>query len=160
MSKYRFKTKQEFIREGLWDDEYDAPKGWNIRGYMNEFLGQDINECHNSLCDNNKVIYNHGWLFRPWSYVLKETNANDFEYFGDKLMEVSSNNEYWFPRVVFGKKGGCYLAWNDAKTLEEAKNAYGMTVWRDARPFKTKLTLKQVAEKFGLKEHEIEIIES
>ena len=162
MSRYRFKTKEEFIRDGLWDDEYDTPKGWNISGDMNEFLGQDINECHNSLCDGNKVIYAHGWLFRPWSYVLKEEsknlNANGFEYFGDTLMEVSDTGIRWFPRVVFGKKKGHYLAWFDAETLEEAKNAYSSTDWRYARPIKTKLTLKQVAEKFGLSEDEIEII--
>ena len=171
-SKYRFKTKEEFIREGLWDDEYDAPKGWNIRGDMNEFLGQDINECHNSLCDDNRVIYAHGWLFRPWSYVLKEEsknwsewvptkeiNDNGFEYFGDKLMEVSINKRTWFTRVVFGKKGGSYLAWSDAETLEDAKNTYIPISWNHARPIKTKLTLKQIAEKFGLKEHEIEIID-
>lgn len=172
-SRYRFKTKEEFIREGLWDDEYDTPKGWNLSGGMNVFLGKDINEWYNSLCDDNRVIYVHGWLFRPWSYVLKEEsknwsewvptkeiNANGFEYFGDTLMEVSINKRTWFPRVVFGKKGSLYLAWTDSKTLEKARDAYDLTVWKHARPIKTKLTLKQVAEKFGLKEHEIEIIES
>jgi len=171
MSKYRFKTKEEFIRDGLWGYEYDTPKGWNLRGDMNEFLGQDINECHNSLCDDDMAIYERGWLFRPWSYVLKEEsknwsewvptkeiNSNGFEYFGDKLMEVSWNNESWFPRVVFGRKEGQYLAWDDADTLEDAKNAYNPIVWNHARPIKTKLTLKQVAEKFGLEEGEIEII--
>src|SRR5699024_4672007 len=113
-----------------------------------------------------------GWLFRPWSYVLKEesknwsewvptkeTNTNGFEYFGDTLMEVSINKRTWYPRVVFGKKKGHYVAWLNAETLGKAEDAYSSTEWRYARPIKTKLTLKQIAEKFGLKEHEIEIID-
>lgn len=173
MSKYRFKTKEEFIRDGLWNYEYNVPNGWDIGGNMDGFLGIDVSVGNNNLCDDNEVIYEHFWRFAPCDYVLKEeskkwsewvptkeTNSNGFEYFGDTLMEVSDNSIHWFPRVVFGKKEGYYLAWKDVDTLEEAKNAYSSTWWRYARPIKTKLTLKQVAEKFGLREEEIEIIES
>lgn len=172
-SKYRFKTKEEFIRDGLWDDEYNVPNGWDIGGNMNELLGQDISVDNNDLCNDNKVIYEHGRWFSHCDYVLKEegekwsewfptkeTNANGFEYFGDTLMEVSDTGIRWFPRVVFGKKGDVYLAWTDTETLEDAKNEYNSSWWNYARPIKTKLTLKQVAEKFGLEEDEIEIIES
>src|SRR5690625_4626909 len=154
MSKYRFKTKQELIRDGQWDYENNIPVGWNNNGYMNHFLGSDIPKEMNEKCDGGSDLNIDGWFFAPADYVLKEENeinANGFEYFGDKLMEVSANNNWWFPRVVFGKKGGSYLAWSDAKTLEEAKNAYNSSWWKYARPIKTKLTLKQVADKFGLK---------
>ena len=158
MSKYRFKTKEEFIRDGLWDDEYDTPEEWSPGREMNEYLGREIPEFYLEECEAGGTFRLDGWAFCSNDYV--EINDSGFEYFGDTLMEVSENNESWFPRVVFGKKGGYYLAWCHAETLEEAKNAYSSTDWNYARPIKTKLTLKQVAEKFGLKEDEIEIVES
>ena len=39
MTKYRFKTKEEFIRDGLWDEKDNCPYYWNSDGEMNEYLG-------------------------------------------------------------------------------------------------------------------------
>jgi len=158
MSKYRFKTKEEFIRDGLWNDECDTPKGWNPDGEMNEYLGREIPEFYLEECEAGVSFRLYGWTFCSKDYV--EISDDGFKPIEETVMEVSGNNNWWTPRDVFSKKGGCYLAWNDAKTLEEAVDAYDTIVWKYARPIKTKLTLKQVAEKFGLKEHEIEIIES
>ena len=31
MKKYRFKTKEEFIRDGLWNEEFNCPDEWACR---------------------------------------------------------------------------------------------------------------------------------
>ena len=53
MSKYRFKTKKEFIRDGLWDDKYNCPEEWNLEGQMNKYLGTNVPEEFNTDCDKN-----------------------------------------------------------------------------------------------------------
>src|SRR5699024_8450868 len=103
MSKYRFKTKDEFIRDDLWYDEYNVPLGWNEDGDMNNFLGKDVPESLNKECDEGSVLKIDGWDFRSEDYVLKEEskiNTNGFEYFGDTLMEVSESGEVWITGVV------------------------------------------------------------
>lgn len=158
MKNFRFKTKEEFIIDGLWDYDYDVPNGWDIGGNMNGFLGRELHEFYLEECEAGEYLHLDGWTFCPNDYV--EISDEGFKPIEETVMEVSGNGNWWTPRVVFGKKGGYYLAWTDAKTLEESFERYSVDVWKYARPVKTKLTLKQVAEKFGLKEDEIEIIES
>jgi hypothetical protein len=71
MSKYRFKTEEEFRKEGLWNENY--PQGWNIGGNMNKYLGQDVPEEFNKYCDDGKSIGYDGWAFNRQDYVLKES---------------------------------------------------------------------------------------
>ena len=71
MSKYRFKTKEEFIRDGLWSENY--PYLWNASGKMNNYLGQDIPEEFNDKCDKGVGFNYEGWIFSSNNYVLKET---------------------------------------------------------------------------------------
>ena len=54
MSKYRFKTKEEFIHEDLWDNTHNTPDGWNFRGGMNMYLGTNVPEEFNMDCVKNK----------------------------------------------------------------------------------------------------------
>jgi len=49
MIKYRFKTQDEFIRDGQWDDDNHCPIGWSRD--MNHYLGQDVREGANESCD-------------------------------------------------------------------------------------------------------------
>jgi len=163
MSKYRFKTKQELIRDGQWDYENNIPVGWNNNGCMNHFLGSDIPKEMNEKCDGGSGLNIDGWFFAPADYVLKEENeinTNGFEYFGDTLMGVSNDGERWLTRVVFGKKNNKYIAWAglDCHTLEGARAENGTFLWEYATPIKTKLTLKEISDKFGLDVNEIEII--
>src|SRR5690625_3799241 len=153
MSKYRFKTKDEFIRDGRWDDEYSVPLGWSVHGGMNGFLGQDVPKELNKECDEGIGFIIYGWRFAPADYALKEentVNTNGFEYFGDTLMGVSYDKKTWETRVVFGKKNNKYIAWAGRDNLEEAKYEYLTVSWRYARPIKTTLTLQEIADKFGL----------
>lgn len=71
MSKYRFKTKEEFIRDGLWRENH--PYIWNSGGNMNKYLGQDIPEEFNDKCDRGVGFNYEGWSFSSNNYVLKET---------------------------------------------------------------------------------------
>jgi len=70
MSKYRFKTEEEFKKEGLWDK--NCPQRWTISGNMNKYLGQDIPEEFNRDCDDGKSFSYSGWSFSSLDYVLKE----------------------------------------------------------------------------------------
>lgn len=72
MSKYRFKTQEEFIRDGQWYDDYDCPIGWSEGGDMNHYLGQDVPEGANENCDLRKEFRHDGWHFKATNYVLKE----------------------------------------------------------------------------------------
>src|SRR5690625_4985341 len=98
MSKYRFKTKDEFIRDDLWNYEYSVPLRWVTSGDMNGFLGSYIPESLNELCDSKRYLIFRGWSFSSRDYVLKEEskiNTNGFEYFGDKVKEVSNDEKRW-----------------------------------------------------------------
>jgi hypothetical protein len=71
MSKYRFKTEEEFKRDGLWVN--NNPYGWNSSGCMNKYLGQDIPDSYNTICDKYEKFIYETWSFLPSGYVLKET---------------------------------------------------------------------------------------
>ena len=84
MSKYRFKNKEEFIRDGLWNDKYDCPNDWASTGEMNKYLGTDIPDKFNKVCDNNKNFEYNTWYFEKQDYVLKEQQ----EYFDDLSQHI------------------------------------------------------------------------
>jgi hypothetical protein len=71
MSKYRFKTEEEFRKEGLWYEHH--PQRWNMSGNMNKYLGQDVPEKFNRACDDKIIIEYDGWAFNNQDYVLKES---------------------------------------------------------------------------------------
>lgn len=84
MAKYRFKTKEEFIRDKQWD--YNYPKGWNNKGLMNCYLGQDIDNSYNIYMDSGRGITmprkrNDGhWIFQFNDIVLISDNKVDTVY--------------------------------------------------------------------------------
>ena len=84
MSKYRFKTKEEFIRDGLWDEEDNCPDKWALDGEMNKYLGKDVPDEFNVQCDKNKSFEYDDWLFQNTDYVLKEQQ----EYFDDLSQHI------------------------------------------------------------------------
>jgi hypothetical protein len=83
MSKYRFKTKEEFVIEGLWiEDDSNHNNGypgdWCSDGNMNKYIGQDIPDRYNSHMDRDKPFNMDGWSFEPNDYVLnKEINIEE-----------------------------------------------------------------------------------
>ena len=84
MSKYRFKKREEFIRDGLWNDTYNCPDKWTWGGQMNKYLGKDVPDEFNVQCDDNEKVKYDGWLFQNTDYVLKEQQ----EYFDDLSQHI------------------------------------------------------------------------
>ena len=54
MTKYRFKTREEFIRDGLWNDEYNCPDEWAWKGEMNKYLGKDVPDELSVYCNKKE----------------------------------------------------------------------------------------------------------
>lgn len=88
-SKYRFKTEDEFKRDGLWDYYDGVPKYWNSRGQMNHYIGKPVDSACNTLCHNKERITicdksnSCIWTFRPEDYVL-----NDFEKDAETISKI------------------------------------------------------------------------
>lgn len=88
---------------------------------------------------------------------LLDFQTNDYP----KVMEVSDDGNNWWKRVVFMEKNGKFLVL-PAETIEEAERRNIVCAWgfaRDIKP-KVKLTLEQVAEKFGVSVEQIEIVDN
>ena len=84
MSKYRFKTKEEFIRDKLWDEKDNCPYYWNYDGEMNEYLGIDVPDECIVYCNKNEKFKYDGWLFQNTDYTLKEQQ----KYFPDLSQHI------------------------------------------------------------------------
>ena len=84
MSKYRLKTKEEFIRDGLWDEKCNCPDNWAYTREMNKYLGTDVPEEFNTDCDKNRGFDYNDWIFSKNDYVLKEQQ----EYFDDLSQHI------------------------------------------------------------------------
>jgi hypothetical protein len=79
MTKYRFKTRKEFIDDDLWNDEYDCPEYWNEEGDMNYFMGQDIPDEFNEQIDKGYDINYDDWTFRAEQCILNSTELSEEE---------------------------------------------------------------------------------
>ena len=84
MSKYRFKIKEEFIRDGLWDEKYNCPHEWAWEGEMNKYFGMDVPDELSVYCNKKEEVEHDGWLFQNTDYVLKEQQ----EYFDDLSQHI------------------------------------------------------------------------
>ena len=84
MAKYRFKTEEEFRREGLWEEraftQSGHPKGWEAFGGMNEYLGMEIPDEYYRECERGATLRLEGWYFRSRDYVkIDETEMGKFK---------------------------------------------------------------------------------
>lgn len=84
MKKYRFKKREEFIRDSLWSKEDNCPHEWAWGGEMNKYLGTDVPEEFNIHCNENEEFQYDGWYFKNTNYVLKEQQ----EYFSDLSQHI------------------------------------------------------------------------
>lgn len=86
MAKYRFKTKEEFIKTDGWNYSSNRPSGWVSN--MLKYLGTDVPDKHNSSCDSHINIYVHfpdvdeSWTFYKDNYILKSSDTNTNSDFG------------------------------------------------------------------------------
>lgn len=67
-----------------------------------------------------------------FTHPVKIVHADD-EPFVERVMEVSSDEQSWYTRVVFAQKCGYYLAWFFAETIEAAQTEFDTSTWRFAR---------------------------
>ena len=74
-----------------------------------------------------------------------------------RVMLVSDDGINWDTRrVVFMEKCGGFLAWADAKTLEEAENTTDTVFWEYAKEVEpVEVTLEEIAEWKGVSKEQI-----
>jgi hypothetical protein len=77
MKQYRFKTEEEFIRDGLWNDEYNCPYRWNEDHEMNKYIGEDIHPKHNVKIESNELFKHDGWVFQACDSIIKQEEPID-----------------------------------------------------------------------------------
>ena len=77
MSKYRFKTEEEFKRDGLWNIRYNVPDKWNEEHEMDEFYGQDIPAKYNASIKSNQDFEYNTWIFQACDCIIKQEEPID-----------------------------------------------------------------------------------
>ena len=82
MTKYRFKTEEEFKDDGLWIEQYDGhgtPQTWNHQGDMNHFMGQNIPDTFINRIESGKEFDYDNWTFRSNNCILNSTELSEEE---------------------------------------------------------------------------------
>ena len=98
MSKYRFKTIEEFQSDDLWTNDscsrYDDgyPNGWCEEGGMNKYMGQDVPDTYNSQMERNKSFRMDSWVFEPDDYILKEEEIVDITEVIEQVKQINQNS--------------------------------------------------------------------
>ena len=103
-----------------------------------------------------------------WSKILVDNDFTEFyrmypkKTAYPKVMWVSEEKNFFDKRkrVVFTKKCGKYLAWNNAQTIEDAENETKVITWSFAKGIEPtiKLTKQKIADEFGIDIENLEII--
>jgi hypothetical protein len=119
MSKYRFKTQDEFIRDGQWDDDNHCPEGWAQNNQMNHYLGQDVPEGANENCDLHEGFEDDGWWFEPTNYVLKEPIYKVGQWYKSTPEANKRNGEIYYAKYLSDDfKASDYKVLGDIKSIE------------------------------------------
>lgn len=98
MSKYRFKTVEEFKSDDIWvSDSYSSsldgyPDGWAEDGDMNKYIGMDIPDKFNSPMDKGKSFNMDGWTFEADDYILKEEKPVDITEVIEQVKQLNKNS--------------------------------------------------------------------
>lgn len=98
MSKYRFKTVEEFKSDDIWvSDSYSSsldgyPDGWAEDGDMNKYIGMDIPDKFNSPMDKGKPFNMDGWKFEADDYILKEEKPVDITEVIEQVKQLNKNS--------------------------------------------------------------------
>lgn len=98
MSKYRFKTIDEFKADDQWINdkcsEHDGgyPDCWSEDGAMNKYMGQDVPDKYNLRMDHGKSFNMDGWIFEAQDYVLKEEEEIDITQVMEELKQLNQNS--------------------------------------------------------------------
>ena len=82
MTKYRFKTEEEFKDDNLWIEYYDGygtPENWNEHGDMNHFIGQDIPDTFIRQIEFKQDFNHDDWTFRAEQCILNSVELSEEE---------------------------------------------------------------------------------
>ena len=138
-----FKLGDEVIVKGKVvriTDSVDYPVRVSFEGYPNS--------------DSNKFTKDGKWLTSNPSPSLFHAQPTE------RLVQVRDNvTTSWQTRVFCKELNGRYHTWANATTLEEAKTSTELIWWPEMREIhpKKRVTLAEIAEKFGVSVDEIEI---
>jgi len=103
MAQWRFKTKEEFIRDGLWCDIYDTPNGWGI-GNFNNYLGKTVTD--EEYRKNNFVF------FATDSYFTQDPLPNQPKFKVGNRVRVKASDQDVFNAGFRNREGSfvkCHL---------------------------------------------------
>ncbi len=129
-----------------------------ISGVLEKNTG--MSKCNFPFYDPaHEFSYNEkGWFFGGHSDVdliseyseYVEPKQNPYP----KVMMVSEHGGIWLKRVVFMEKNGKFIAWNQAKTLEQSESSYHTTPWPCAKDIEEtklipELTIEELQAKLG-----------
>lgn len=105
MSKYRFKTEEEFSKDGTWNISQECPEGWSWSGEMNEYLGTDVPVQFNHFIDSSasldssvvssKIFHLNGWSFNISNCILKVPVFKFKEREIVKVIKTNASEEDW-----------------------------------------------------------------
>jgi len=82
MTKYRFKTREEFEADGLWvehNEDYEGPENWNDAGDMDHFMGQDIPDTFIRQIELGQDFHLLDWAFRANECILNSIELTEEE---------------------------------------------------------------------------------
>ena len=123
--------------------------------------------CNTSKLEGSVIGCYYGIIngkFDIWdANKILEANAEVIELPEEKtyprVMQVSDDNINWDnQRVVFMEKRGGFLAWDGAKTLDEAENEIYSSFWEYAKEIEPiEVTMEEIAEWKGVSKEQIKI---
>lgn len=94
MTKYRFKTKEEFKKDCDWIDHhngFESPMHWNDFGEMNKFLGQDIPDEFIKHIESGFDFNYNSWTFRSDECTVNPLELSEKET-QEILKQIKNNN--------------------------------------------------------------------
>lgn len=165
MKKIKFKDFPDEIKQWLGDQQEAQGNKRDLSVFENDihvgFNNKGINWGCVNHCDNwfGNVLFCHRVLEeQDFDYFFKRFSKKE-KSFKERVMWVSDFIDFVpkYKRVVFMEKNDIYLAWVKAETIEEAKKKTRFLNWDYAKEYTEplKLTLKEIADKFGVDEIEI-----
>ena len=130
------------------EDKFNQLKEWlkkNDRGWTNGAL-DNINK-------SEFLYYTSEWFLSSCekSSICTLTLFEE-GFIPNTVIDVSQNGANWYKRVLLLIKNNKAICWENAETIEEAKDEINTSSWKYYRNIKPKtvLTKQQVADKFGL----------
>jgi hypothetical protein len=91
MTKYRFKTEEEFKRDSQWDYIHNVPSNWNMSGKMNEYIGQDIDDDYNVRIECKLSFTDSIWSFSSEACILNSIELSEEET-TEILKQIKNNS--------------------------------------------------------------------